>query len=95
MGAQRTSFDKLQRDRAKKAKAAAKRDKRQNGVAPEEGADVETFAPLAESDSHEELSAGELLARIEQIHQQLDAGTITFEDFEIEKAELLSRVQVD
>ena len=95
MGAQRTSFDKLQRDRAKKAKAAAKRDKRQNGVAPEEETDVETFAPLAESDSHEELSAGELLARIEQIHQQLDAGTITFEDFEIEKAELLSRVQVD
>jgi hypothetical protein len=94
MGAQRTSFDKLQRDRAKKAKAAAKRDKRQNGVAPEE-ADVEEFAPLAESDTHEELSAGELLARIEQIHKQLDAGTITFEDFELEKAELLSRVQVD
>jgi hypothetical protein len=94
MGAQRTSFDKLQRDRAKKAKAAAKRDKRQNGVAPEEETDVE-FAPLAESDSHEELSAGELLARIEQIHKQLDAGTITFEDFELEKAELLSRVQVD
>ncbi|MEY2455835.1 MAG: hypothetical protein QOK06_929 [Acidimicrobiaceae bacterium] len=94
MGAQRTSFDKLQRDRAKKAKAAAKRDKRQNGVEPSEE-DVETFAPLAESDSHEELSAGELLARIEQIHQQLDAGTITFEDFEVEKAELLSRVQVD
>ena len=93
MGAQRTSFDKLQRDRAKKAKAAAKRDKRQNGVAPEE-TDVE-FAPLAESDSHEELSAAELLARIEQIHKQLDAGTITFEDFELEKAELLSRVQVD
>jgi len=93
MGAQRTSFDKLQRDRAKKAKAAAKRDKR-HGVAPQEQ-DEETFAPLAESDSHEELSAAELLARIEQIHKQLDAGTITFEDFELEKAELLSRVQVD
>ena len=93
MGAQRTSFDKLQRDRAKKAKAAAMRDKR-HGVAPPEE-DVETFAPLAESDSHEELSAAELLARIEQIHKQLDAGTITFEDFELEKAELLSRVQVD
>jgi hypothetical protein len=93
MGAQRTSFDKLQRDRAKKAKAAAKRDKR-HGVAPQEQ-DEETFAPLAESDSQEELSAAELLARIEQIHKQLDAGTITFEDFELEKAELLSRVQVD
>ena len=31
MGAQRTSFEKLQRDRAKKAKAAAKREKRQSG----------------------------------------------------------------
>ena len=29
MSAQRTSFEKLQRDRAKKAKAAAKREKRQ------------------------------------------------------------------
>ena len=28
MGAQRTTFDKLQRDRAKKAKAAAKRQER-------------------------------------------------------------------
>ncbi len=28
MGAQRTTFEKLQRDRAKKAKAAAKREKR-------------------------------------------------------------------
>lgn len=94
MGAQRTSFDKLQRDRAKKAKAAAKRDRRQNGVTPDEE-DAETFAPLSETDPQEELSAPELLARIEQIHQQLDAGTISFEDFETEKAELLSRVQVD
>ena len=32
MASQRTSFDKLQRDRAKKAKAAAKREKRLEGV---------------------------------------------------------------
>ena len=46
MAAQRTSFEKLQRDRAKKAKAAAKREKRLD-KSPDEEAE-ETVEPLSE-----------------------------------------------
>jgi hypothetical protein len=95
MGAQRTSFEKLQRDRAKKAKAAAKREKRQSSE-PMPGADDElTETPLAGDDHDGELSAGELLERIEAIHRRFDAKQISFEEFEEEKAELLRRLPID
>jgi hypothetical protein len=95
MGAQRTSFEKLQRDRAKKAKAAAKREKRQSGgAAPDPGDDL-LETPLAGDDHDGELSAGELLERIEAIHRRFDAKQITFEEFEEEKAELLRRLPID
>ncbi len=94
MGAQRTTFEKLQRDRAKKAKAAAKREKRlekgaPGGVATEE----EELAPL--DDSEAPLSAGELLQRIEALHNKFEAKKISFEDFEEEKAELMRRLPID
>jgi hypothetical protein len=97
MGAQRTSFEKLQRDRAKKAKAAAKREKRQSGEPlPGEATDEELLdTPLAGDDHDGELSAGELLERIEAIHRRFDAKQITFEEFEEEKAELLRRLPID
>jgi hypothetical protein len=94
MGAQRTSFAKLQRDRAKKAKAAAKRAERQDrptdsGIdAPDAG-----FAPLPDGDH--ELSAAELLAAIERIHQQFDAKVISYDDFEEKKAQLMARLPID
>ena len=97
MGAQRTSFEKLQRDRAKKAKSAAKREKRQSGEPiPGEATDEELLeTPLAGDDHDGELSAGELLERIEAIHRRFDAKQITFEEFEEEKAELLRRLPID
>jgi hypothetical protein len=93
MAGQRTSFGKLQRDRAKKEKAAAKRERRQ-----ERGADPER--PDASPDPAPggpggELSADELLARIESIHQRFDAGMISYDDFEQEKDDLLGRLQID
>ena len=63
MGAQRTSFEKLQRDRAKKAGG--------------------------------ELSADELLTQIALIHKQLDDKTISFEEFEELKADLMARLPID
>lgn len=91
MGSQRTSFAKLQRDRAKKAKAAAKREMRQDrSVAPDDDAEVD----LASEGDHE-LSAPELLALIEQIHNQYEAKQISQEDFEERKADLLSRLPID
>lgn len=96
MAAQRTSFDKLQRDRAKKAKAAAKRDKRLNG-APEVEGDLDTELGGEPTSTHysPSLSHAEILQRIEEIHQHFDAGTMSYDEFEERKAELFGRLTVD
>jgi hypothetical protein len=91
MAAQRTSFEKLQRDRAKKAKAAAKREKRfEKGT--EEPSDEELLPP---SEPGTELTAAELLARVEEIHRLFEDKKISFEDFEEQKADLMARISVD
>ncbi|MDQ3980882.1 MAG: hypothetical protein M3314_15260 [Actinomycetota bacterium] len=93
MAGQRTTFNKLQRERAKKAKAAAKRERRQDrdsGATPETAAaDTLTLAP------DEQLSAPRLLELIESIHKQFEAGTLSYEEFEEKKTELLARLPVD
>lgn len=93
MGGQRTSFSKLQRDRDKKAKAAAKRERRQERSANPEGDEVTDV--LAEDDGMSELSADDLLKLIESIHQRFEAGTMTYEEFEEQKVDLLGRLPVD
>lgn len=93
MGGQRTSFSKLQRDRDKKAKAAAKREKRQERSTSPEGDETATDTLL--DDGVSELSAEELLKRIESIHRRFEAKTISYEEYEEEKADLLSRLPVD
>jgi hypothetical protein len=94
MAAQRTSFEKLQRDRAKKAKQALKREKRQSGEpAPGEGDGEEVATTLTPGTG--ELSASELLKEIELIHKQLDDKTLSFEDFEERKADLMARLPID
>lgn len=92
MAGQRSSFGKLQRDRDKKAKAAAKRSRRQDGT--EEPALADADAPPAAVNGHQ-LSTAELLERIAEIHQQFDAGTISYELFEETKADLMGRLAVD
>ncbi len=94
MGGQRTSFSKLQRDRDKKAKAAAKREKRAERSAGTDEGDEGTDA-LIDDDGKSELSADDLLKLIESIHQRFDAGTMTYEEFEEQKVDLLSRLPVD
>jgi hypothetical protein len=92
--AQRTTFEKLQRDRAKKAKAAAKRERRLEKAASAGTEDEqEALPPL--SDDGKELSAAELLERIEQLHKRFEAKAMSFEEFEEEKAELMARLPVD
>ncbi len=93
MAAQRTSFEKLQRDRAKKAKAAAKREKRLDKGPDEELSDELT--ELAPAEPGTEMSAAELLARVEEIHRLFDAKKLSFEDFEEQKADLMARISVD
>jgi hypothetical protein len=92
MAAQRTSFDKLQRDRAKKAKQALKRERRQGIEGPET---TTTTAAPAFVDPGGELSATALLELIERIHKDLDEERITFEEFEEKKADLLARLPID
>jgi hypothetical protein len=95
MGANRTSFEKLQRDRAKKAKAAAKRDKRLNGPPADE---VDMLDPALSDPSTlvegEEIPAEDLLRMVAAIHEQFEAGTLSFEDFEERKADLFARISV-
>jgi len=91
MAAQRTSFEKLQRDRAKKAKAAAKREKRLDKT-PDEPEELE---PLPELVPGVELSAADLLQRVEDLHRAFEDKKISFEDFEEQKADLMARIAVD
>lgn len=89
MAGQRTTFGKLQRERAKQAKQAAKRDRRHDRSG---GRDDAAPAPLAPG---EQLSPAELLRRVEEIHRQYDAGQLTLEDFDEQRADLLARLPVD
>jgi hypothetical protein len=94
MATQRTSFTKLQRDRAKKAKAAAKRERRL-----ERAAEARENADAEDSDTPDEgegpISAAELLREIEVTHQRFEAKLMTYEEFEEKKAELLARLPID
>lgn len=93
MGGQRTSFSKLQRDRDKKAKAAAKRERRQERSANAGGDDDATETVV--DDGVSELSADDLLKAIESIHRRYEAKAISYEEFEEQKVDLLSRLPVD
>ena len=93
MGASRTSFAKLQRDRAKKAKAAAKRERRLTG---ETEVDTEETSTDVESlPEGEELSADQLLRVVEELHADFEAKRIDFDTFEERKMELFARITVD
>jgi hypothetical protein len=96
MGVQRTSFEKLQRERAKKAKAAAKRQRREDKATEEApDADVLDAEDTETGDPEVPLSAAELLRLVEVTHARFEAGQIGFEEYEEKKAELLARLPVD
>ena len=84
MAARRTTFDKLQRERARKAKAAAKRERRQDRAAGDES------EPTIAGDG--ETSQAELIERIQILHVAYEAKEMEFEEFEEEKAGLLARL---
>ncbi|MCP4084547.1 MAG: hypothetical protein GY745_05795 [Actinomycetia bacterium] len=93
MAANRTTFEKLQRDRAKKAKAAAKREKRL-GRTPDPEEVEEAPAPMPVSDGGE-LSPGELLRAVEVLHREYADKKIDLDTFEERKADLMARIPVD
>ena len=91
MSAQRTSFGKLERDRAKKARAAAKRERRQ-GRGSEPSSEPSSTPSAAQSGSDDATS--EVLERLAAIHEQYDAGRISLDELEEQKAELLARLEI-
>jgi hypothetical protein len=95
MATQRTSFTKLQRDRAKKAKAAAKRERRIERAAEARNGTEDGDGDAVESSTEGPISAAELLHEIEVTHQRFEAKLMTYEEFEEKKAELLSRLPID
>ena len=91
MGASRTSFEKLQRDRAKKAKAAAKREKRFD---KEQETTDEVLDPT-ELTPGQEIPADQLLKMVADLHRQFEDDEISFEEFEDRKTELFALLSVD
>jgi hypothetical protein len=99
MGSNRTTFEKQQRDRAKKAKAAAKRDRRQGRAEDDPeyrpSAPAGPPAPPSVGAIRGEVSAAQLLVLVESLHKRFENEEISFEEFEAEKAELFSLLSVD
>jgi hypothetical protein len=90
VAARRTTFGKIQRDREKKAKALAKRDRRLERS--DNPLDDEADATGATPVDHGAVSEAEVIERLQQLHQRFDDGDIEFEDFEKQKADLLARL---
>jgi len=103
MAGSRTTFEKLQRDRAKKAKADAKRAKRM-GKTPESGPLVyeEDVAPVVDDDAaqldgnlDQEISTADLLRLVEELQAKFDEDEIDFDEYEERKIELLARLPME
>ncbi len=85
MATRRSTFGKQDRERTKRAKAAAKRERRFDKT-PD---DTETTSAPGGVITD---SPDELLREIEALHQRFDAEQISFEDFEEQKIELFERL---
>jgi hypothetical protein len=86
MSKQRATFGKLQRERDKQAKAAAKRDRRANRIEEQTGEDG-GIEPAADQ--------GAVLAALATLHEVYEDGKMSTEDFEAQRDELRSRLVVD
>lgn len=88
MATQRSSWEKRERDKAKRARADAKRAKRQDRK--------------SDDDTTEESAAGQpvvdqeaVIAELAALHEAFADDQIDFDEFEERKAELTARLAVD
>ena len=89
MATQRSSFAKRERDRAKKAKAAAKREARlEKGTDDEDDEEEEDVVQSNES-------AEAIMEKLAKLHEAFDDNKIEFEDFEEQKADLMARMPIE
>lgn len=79
----------MQREREKRERATAKREKRQDRSTAE--VDETTTVVTGES----ELTATELVNFVEAIHKEYEEGKIDLDEFEEKKQALLARVKID
>lgn len=99
MASSRTTFEKLQRDRAKAAKKALKQQKRLERRSEPNDAPIDVDTPAGEGSplvpNKESLGPAELLQTVERLHDSYAKEEISFEEFEEAKAELMAMIQVD
>jgi hypothetical protein len=88
----RTSYGKLQRDRAKKERQQIKREKRFDRTEPEEGGDLEEEVDVAPVRT---VSTEDILERVAELHRRFDDEEIEFDEFEEQKAALMAQLMVD
>lgn len=86
MAKHRATFGKLQRERDKKAKAAAKRERRISRG--DEAADEATDDALPEQDQ------ARILAALASLHRSYDEGNLSMDEFELRRDELTSRIRI-
>jgi hypothetical protein len=91
---QRSTFAKLQRERAKKAKASAKREKRFDRGGDTDGIEIEGGEETVEA-PREQYRTEDTIQQLDDLHKRFEAGSISYERFEETKLELLSRLSVD
>ena len=89
MATGRSSFAKRQRDMAKKAKAAAKRERKleKNDLEDEEE-EVEEF-------DGPRLSNEEIMERVADLHRRYDDGQMDLDTFDEMRAELMGQMVID
>ena len=87
MAARRTTFGKTQREREKRAKQVAKREKKQamSEVEPEEETTSATTAPVDQE---------AVISQLEKLHERYADGGMSLDDFEAAREELLARLTV-
>jgi hypothetical protein len=89
MAARRTTFGKTQREREKRAKQVAKRERKQamSEVDPDEETTTETAAtPPVDQEA--------VISQLEKLHERYADGGLSLEDFETAREELLARLTV-
>jgi hypothetical protein len=89
MAPSRSTVGKLQRDQAKRAKAKAKQEDRQARRSEHRDAASSPAEPRAQEDQTK------LLEEFARLHEDLEEGRISLDDFEVRQADLRERLQVD
>jgi hypothetical protein len=86
MAKSRESFERRQRERAKKAKADAKRERRLSH---------DESAPESTADATPNVDENAVIGKLAELHAAYDNEEISFDDFETARSELLTRLRVD